>query len=167
MLHAKEYRFTIIVNWLDELKEDELKLFFQQQRKEQGGRKIYAGCPFALPSRLWYYFLNVSEIEEDRRWADLSQKQQQLLMQQLIAGEFHVSGKTTFKDEFVTAGGVDLKQVNPSTMQSKMRKGLYFAGEVLDVDGITGGFNFQHAWTSGMIAAASIAQNIQEQQIKN
>jgi len=101
--------------------------------------------------------LNTSKIEEDKRWADISQKQQQSLMRQLIAGEFHVSGKTTFKEEFVTAGGVDLKEINPATMESKLQKGLYFAGEVMDVDGITGGFNFQHAWSSGYIVAEAVA----------
>ncbi len=164
MLHDKEYNFTILVNWLNDMKEDELKLFIQQQRKDCGGRKIYVACPFELPSRLWHYFLNVSGIEEDRRWADLSQKQQTKLMHQLIANIFHVAGKTTFKEEFVTAGGVDLKEINPATMESKLQKGLYFAGEVLDVDGITGGFNFQHAWTSGMIVAVSVARNIHDKQ---
>jgi predicted Rossmann fold flavoprotein len=163
MLHEKDYQFTILINWLDDMKEDQLKLVIQQQRKDNGSRKVYAGCPFELPSRLWNYFLNASGIEEEKRWADLSQKHQQLLMQQLIAGEFHVSGKTTFKEEFVTAGGVDLKEINPATMESKLQKGLYFAGEVMDVDGITGGFNFQHAWTSGMIVAASVADTIKKQ----
>ena len=157
ILHAKDYQFTILVNWLDDMREDELSALFQQQRKEQGGKKIHTGCPFELPSRLWQYFLNTSKIEEDKRWADISQKQQQSLMRQLIAGEFHVSGKTTFKEEFVTAGGVDLKEINPATMESKLQKGLYFAGEVMDVDGITGGFNFQHAWSSGYIVAEAVA----------
>ncbi len=160
MLHAKEYQFVVIVNWLNDMKEEELKLCIQQQRKDYGGRKIHIACPFELPSRLWHYFLNVSGIEEDKRWADLSQKQQTALMQQLIANIFQVSGKTTFKEEFVTAGGVDLKEINPSTMESKLQKGLYFAGEVMDVDGITGGFNFQHAWTSGMIVAQAVTDII-------
>ena len=160
LLHDNNYQFTIWVNWLDDMKEEEFKLFMQHQRKENGGKKIYAGCPFDLSSRLWCYFLNASGIEEDKRWADLTQKQQQSLMQQLIAGEYHVSGKTTFKEEFVTAGGVDLKQINPATMESKLQKGLYFAGEVMDVDGITGGFNFQHAWTSGFIVAQSVAKTL-------
>lgn len=160
MLHAKDYQFTLFVNWLNDMREDELNLFFQHQRKENGAKKIYSSCPFELPSRLWLHFLNVSGIEEGKRWADLSQKQQYSLLRHLIAGEFHVSGKTTFKEEFVTAGGVDLKQINPSTMESKLQKGLYFAGEVMDVDGITGGFNFQHAWTSGYIVASSVSNLI-------
>jgi predicted Rossmann fold flavoprotein len=157
LLNEKKYHFIIIVNWLDDMKEEDLKSIFQLQRMENGGRKIYAACPFELPSRLWEYFLKQSAIEEDKRWADLTQKQQQSLTQQLVANDYQVSGKTTFKEEFVTAGGVDLKHINPSTMESKLQKGLYFAGEVMDVDGITGGFNFQHAWTSGMIVAQSVA----------
>ncbi|MFN5334252.1 MAG: NAD(P)/FAD-dependent oxidoreductase [Bacteroidota bacterium] len=156
LLHDKNYQFTILVNWLDNQKEEDLKLFMQQQRKDNGAKKIHTSCPFTLPARLWTYFLHTSGIEEDKRWADVSQKQQQTLIQQLISGEYHVSGKTTFKEEFVTAGGVDLKEINPATMESKLQKGLYFAGEVMDIDGITGGFNFQHAWSSGMIVAQSV-----------
>jgi predicted Rossmann fold flavoprotein len=162
ILHAKDYQFAILVNWLDEIREDELKQIVQLQRKEHGGKKIYGTCPFELPTRLWIYFLQSSGIQEDQRWADISQKQQQELMRQLIANEFYVSGKTTFKEEFVTAGGVDLKEINPATMESKLQKGLYFAGEVMDVDGITGGFNFQHAWSSGMIVARSVG-NVNQQ----
>jgi predicted Rossmann fold flavoprotein len=158
ILHAKDYQFTILVNWLDEIREDELKQLIQLQRKENGGKKIYGTCPFELPSRLWIYFLQSSDILEDQRWADISQKQQQLLIHHLIADTYEVSGKTTFKEEFVTAGGVDLKEINPATMESKLQKGLYFAGEVMDVDGITGGFNFQHAWSSGMIVAQSVGE---------
>lgn len=160
LLHDKNYQFTILVNWLDDMKEDAFKLFMQQQRKDSGAKKIHTSCPFEFPARLWTYFLNASGIEESQRWADISQKQQQALMQQLIACEYHVSGKTTFKEEFVTAGGINLQQINPATMESKLQKGLYFAGEVMDVDGITGGFNFQHAWSSGMIVAESVAEEI-------
>jgi predicted Rossmann fold flavoprotein len=160
ILHAKDYQFTILVNWLDEIREEELKQKMQLQRKENGGKKIYGTCPFELPSRLWIYFLQSSGILEDQRWADISQKQQQLLIQHLVADTYEVSGKTTFKEEFVTAGGVDLKEINPATMESKLQKGLYFAGEVMDVDGITGGFNFQHAWSSGMIVAQSVGDMI-------
>jgi predicted Rossmann fold flavoprotein len=160
LLHDKNYQFTILVNWLDDMKEDAFKLFMQQQRKDHGAKRIYTSCPFEFPARLWAYFLNASGIEELQRWADISQKQQQALMQQLIACEYHVSGKTTFKEEFVTAGGINLQQINPATMESKLQKGLYFAGEVMDVDGITGGFNFQHAWSSGMIVAQSVGDMI-------
>ena len=161
MLHNKQYDFTIRVNWLDEMKEEQLKTIIQQQRQENGAKKIVAACPFELPSRLWHYFLNTAAIEETQRWGELTQKQQQSLMQQLIAGEFQVSGKTTFKEEFVTAGGVDLREINPATMESKLHEGLFFAGEVMDVDGITGGFNFQHAWTSGMIVATAVTSKLQ------
>ncbi|MBU6159410.1 MAG: NAD(P)/FAD-dependent oxidoreductase [Bacteroidetes bacterium] len=160
MLQEKQYHFTIVVNWLQDMKEEQLKSLFLQQRQENGAKKIHSGCPFELPSRLWIYFLNTIGIEEDLRWADLTIKQQQALTQLLIAGEYIVAGKTTFKEEFVTAGGIDLRQINPATMESKLHEGLFFAGEVMDVDGITGGFNFQHAWTSGMIVAASVAARL-------
>jgi predicted flavoprotein YhiN len=97
------------------------------------------------------------------KWADLSSKAFNSLVTTLCADAYSMQGKTTFKEEFVTAGGVDLKEINPATMESKLQKGLYFAGEVMDVDGITGGFNFQHAWTSGMIVAASVADTIKKQ----
>jgi predicted Rossmann fold flavoprotein len=113
--------------------------------------------PFALPARLWLYLLECSGINEEIRWSDLTSKDQNKLMKQLIAQEFAVNGKTTFKEEFVTCGGIKLSEIDPNTMESRIRPGVYFAGEVMDVDGITGGFNFQHAWTSGWIAARAIA----------
>ena len=93
------------------------------------------------------------------RWADLPAKDQNRLMKLLVGMEFPVKGKTTFKEEFVTCGGVTLSEINPATMESRLAPQLYFAGEIMDVDGITGGFNFQHAWTSGFVAAAAIAGN--------
>jgi predicted Rossmann fold flavoprotein len=97
-------------------------------------------------------------IEQDLKWANLGGKEQNKLIKNLTAQEFEVKGKTTFKEEFVTCGGVKLSEVDANTMQSKILPNLYFAGEILDVDGITGGFNFQHAWTSGWIAAQAIAK---------
>jgi predicted Rossmann fold flavoprotein len=102
--------------------------------------------------------LNESGINEEIRWADLPGKEQNKLIKNLTAQEFEVKGKTTFKEEFVTCGGIKLSEVDANTMQSKIVPQLYFAGEILDVDGITGGFNFQHAWTSGWIAARAIAE---------
>jgi predicted flavoprotein YhiN len=99
-------------------------------------------------------------IAEAVRWADLPVKDQNRLVGLLCAGEFSIAGKTTFKEEFVTAGGVRLAEVDPVTCQSRKVRGLYFAGEILDVDGITGGFNFQHAWTSGWIAADGVVKNL-------
>ena len=119
---------------------------------------MYNGNPFSLPLRLWQYLLNQSDIDEDQKWNDLPGKQQNELIRLLIMQEFEVKGKTTFKEEFVTCGGVSLTEVDVNTMQSKKHPGLFFAGEILDVDGITGGFNFQHAWTSGWIAGNAIGK---------
>lgn len=156
-LQEKGYDFTILVNWLNDKKEQELKDELQLIRKQNGSQKIINNNLFHLPNRLWQFLLQETGVKEEVRWADLPSKEQNKLIQLLTRHEFHVKGKTTFKEEFVTAGGVDLKQVDPNTMQSKLQQGLFFAGEILDVDGITGGFNFQHAWTSGFIAAKTIA----------
>jgi predicted Rossmann fold flavoprotein len=106
--------------------------------------------------RLWEYFLQQCSVKEDARWADLPAAAQNKLVKILCAQEFAVKGKTTFKEEFVTAGGIKLNEVDANTMMSKLVPDLFFAGEIVDVDGITGGFNFQHAWTSAWIAAKSI-----------
>ncbi len=113
--------------------------------------------PFNLPQRLWEYHLQQCNIDPAIRWADLPAKQQNQLAKQICAQQFNVKGKTTFKEEFVTAGGIKLNEIEAGTMQSKIIPDLFFAGEIIDVDGITGGFNFQHAWTSGWIAAREIA----------
>jgi len=157
---AKNYRFTIVVNWLNQEKEEQVRFLFQQIRIQNGSKKISATCPFELPQRLWVYLLTQSDIEDGCRWADLSHKKQNQLIRLLVSSEFKVEGKSTFKEEFVTAGGVDLKEIQVATMESKLQEGLYFAGEVMDVDGITGGFNFQHAWTSGFVAASAIAKKL-------
>ena len=114
--------------------------------------------PFALPIRLWQFLLNQCGIDGEQRWNDLPGKQQNELFHLLLMQDFEVKGKTTFKEEFVTCGGVTLSEVDVNTMQSKIQPGLFFAGEILDVDGITGGFNFQHAWTSGWIAGRAIGK---------
>lgn len=156
-LAAGNYQFTIGVNWLTAYNENSLREAMQGWRFELATQKITNRNPFGLPQRLWDYFLEQAGIGVDMRWADLPSKEQNKLIKNLCAQEFAVSGKTTFKEEFVTAGGIKLSEIDANTMQSKLVPGLFFAGEILDVDGITGGFNFQHAWTSGFIAAASIA----------
>jgi predicted Rossmann fold flavoprotein len=113
--------------------------------------------PFSLPQRLWEFLLEQSGIQPDTRWADLPAAARNKLVKNLCVQSFEVKGKTTFKEEFVTAGGIHLQEVEPHTMMSRLAPDLYFAGEILDVDGVTGGFNFQHAWTSGWIAAKAIA----------
>lgn len=156
-LNERNYDFTIHVNWLNDQKEQDIKEALQLIRNKKGSQKIINNNLFQLPNRLWQFLLQEAGIKEEWRWADLPSKEQNKLVQLLCNHALQVKGKTTFKEEFVTAGGVDLKQVDPNTMQSKLHPHLFFAGEILDVDGITGGFNFQHAWTSGFIAAKTIA----------
>jgi len=156
-LATDNWQFAIIVNWLPEYNEQTLREYLQQLRFDIASQKIGNRNPFNLPGRLWQYLLQQSGIDEDKRWADLPAKEQNKLIANCCAQEFKIQGKTTFKEEFVTAGGIQLTEVDANTMQSKVVPHLYFAGEILDVDGITGGFNFQHAWTSGYIAAKAIA----------
>ena len=156
-LAVKKWQFGIIVNWLPTYNEQTLKDKFQQVRFEIAAQKISNRNPFSLPQRLWEYILQQSGVNENIRWADLPAKEQNKLIKNICAQEFVVNGKTTFKEEFVTSGGIVLEEVDPNTMQSKIEPNLFFAGEVLNVDGVTGGFNFQNAWTTGWIAAKAIA----------
>ncbi|HRP56319.1 NAD(P)/FAD-dependent oxidoreductase [Agriterribacter sp.] len=157
-LAAKEYHFTLLVNWVPAFPEQELRKMWPAWRQQYGAGKIYLHHPFALPARLWHYLLQQSNITETLRWSELLSAQQNTLIQLLTAAPFEVKGKTTFKEEFVTCGGINLSEIDVNTMQSKKHPGLFFAGEIMNVDGITGGFNFQHAWTSGWIAASAIAR---------
>lgn len=156
-LAAKNWQFEIIVNWLPAYNQQTLKDKFQQVRFDIAAQKISNRNPFGLPQRLWEYLLQQSGVNENIRWADLPAKEQNKLIKNLVAQEFAVNGKTTFKEEFVTSGGIVLEEVDHNTMQSKIVPNLFFAGEVLNVDGVTGGFNFQNAWTTGWIAAKAIA----------
>ena len=156
-LAAKNWQFGIIVNWLPAYNEQTLKDKFQLIRFDIAAQKIVNRNPFLLPQRLWEYLLQQSGVNENSRWADLPAKEQNKLIKNICAQEFSVNGKTTFKEEFVTSGGIALEEVEHNTMQSKIEPGLFFAGEVLNVDGVTGGFNFQNAWTTGWIAANAIA----------
>ncbi|MBL7938293.1 MAG: NAD(P)/FAD-dependent oxidoreductase [Flavobacteriales bacterium] len=151
-LHALDYRFTVQVNWLKGLSEESVRKTFTDQA-DVLARKIAANAdPFHLPKRFWSYQLDRAGIPMDRPWGTIGKKEKNRLIDLLTNDRYPVSGKTTFKEEFVTAGGVALDEVDPITMQSRSVPGLYFAGEVLDIDGITGGFNFQAAWTTGFIA---------------
>ncbi|MES2373746.1 MAG: NAD(P)/FAD-dependent oxidoreductase [Bacteroidota bacterium] len=153
------YHFTILVNWLPDYREQDLRSDWQSFRDEYAGQKTGSRNPFGLPNRLWAYLLSYSGINADIRWAEMPAKEQNKLIKNLTAQEFQVKGKTTFKEEFVTCGGIKITEIDPNTMQSRSHPGIFFAGEVMDVDGITGGFNFQNAWTSGWIAAKAIAYN--------
>ncbi|MDB5190944.1 MAG: NAD(P)/FAD-dependent oxidoreductase [Segetibacter sp.] len=158
-LANKNYHFTMTVNWTGSFNEQSVRERWPQIRQQHNLQKISNRNPFNLPARLWNYLLQQSDVAEDIRWADLGAKEQNKLIKNLVAQEFEVKGKTTFKEEFVTCGGIKLSEVDANTMQSKLVPNLYFAGEVMDVDGVTGGFNFQHAWTSGWIAAKAVAKN--------
>ncbi len=157
-LADKNYHFTILVNWLGDITENELRENWPTLRQQYAAQKLAGKNPFGLPNRLWNYFLESCGIKEEIRWADLPSAQQNKLIQTLTAQSFDVKGKTTFKEEFVTCGGIKLNEIDPNTMQSKKVNNLFFAGEVMDIDGVTGGFNFQNAWTSGWIAAKAIAE---------
>jgi len=149
------YNFTALVNWLPKHTEEKLRIEFANQRSENPAKVILNNCPVEIPKRLWEYFTAKAGISETTRWADLPKKNANILITIILNDEYKVLGKTTFKEEFVTCGGVSLKEIDFSTMQSKVVPNLYFAGEIMDVDGITGGFNFQNAWTTGWIAAQS------------
>jgi predicted flavoprotein YhiN len=157
-LHENNYHFTLQINWLPHLNAEKLAAVFQTCRQAQPA-KFVVNTPLAkLPSRLWEQLVIASGLACDTRWAALSGAGQHQLIQQLLHTEFPVTGKSLNKDEFVTCGGVELNEVNFKTMESKICPGLFFAGEVLDIDGITGGFNFQAAWTTGWLAGQAMAE---------
>ncbi len=158
ILHELAYRFEVIVNWTLTENEQQVREKLMELRDQHPARKITGGREFGIPQRLWEYLCEKSGVDTDLRWGSVSSAVLNRLAQKIAGHELQVEGKTTFKEEFVTAGGVDLSEVEPQTMESRLVPGLYFAGEIIDVDGITGGFNFQHAWTSGWIAAKSIAE---------
>ncbi len=156
-LKERNWEFGISICWLPGFNEQQLAERFLSLRFDMAAQKIINKNPFGLPQRLWEYLLTFSEVNAERRWADMPAKEQYRLIRNLCNCTFDIKGKTTFKEEFVTAGGIKLNEVDPNTMMSKKVPNLFFAGEILDVDGVTGGFNFQHAWTSGFIAANHIA----------
>jgi predicted Rossmann fold flavoprotein len=155
-LFAKSYQFAILVNWLNDVDLEECDVILKELKQEHAKKTVSKKSPFDFPNRLWESLVTAAGINADTKWADLTRNELQALAMQLIEGEYQVNGKSTFKEEFVTAGGVDLKEVNFKTMESKRVENLYFAGEVINVDAITGGFNFQNAWTDAFIAAESI-----------
>ncbi|MEK7707973.1 MAG: NAD(P)/FAD-dependent oxidoreductase [Verrucomicrobiota bacterium] len=157
-LHEKNYRFALHVNWLPHLNAERLAAEFQTRRNSQPARLIVNSPIAPLPARLWEQLVLASGAARDNRWAALSRSAQHQLVQQLLRTEFQVTGKSLNQDEFVTCGGVRLSEVNFKTMESRVCAGLFFAGEVLDIDGITGGFNFQAAWTTGWIAGRALAE---------
>ncbi|SEA62931.1 hypothetical protein SAMN05443667_106173 [Flavobacterium gillisiae] len=156
ILHDKNYQFTIFVNWLNDVESTEAEKILKDLKQEHAKKAVSKKSHFDFPNRLWESLVLASGIEAETKWADLSKVQLQNLSNQLTNGTFQVNGKSTFKEEFVTAGGIDLKEINFKTMESKLHENLYFAGEIVNIDAITGGFNFQNAWTSGFILANGI-----------
>jgi predicted Rossmann fold flavoprotein len=156
ILATKEYRFAILVNWLDDKKEDELRKELDDIILNHGLKMVGNLNPFPITNRLWHFLLQKSDILSEIRWKDLGKRNLNKLLNTFLNDRYEVSGKTTFKEEFVTAGGILLSEVEFKTMESKIVPGLFFAGEILDIDGITGGFNFQSAWTTGFIAGKNV-----------
>ena len=152
VLADSNYNFSINVNWINGRNESETRLEIEKLIKEHALKNIGNIRPFFIPERLWHFLLSKCTINLTTKWSQLGNKNINKIVHHLTNDNYQVEGKTTFKEEFVTAGGIDLNDVDMKTMQSKKIQGLYFAGEVLDIDGITGGFNFQAAWSTGFIA---------------
>jgi predicted Rossmann fold flavoprotein len=156
-LYDKNYQFILEVNWLNDATFEETENQLKKLKLEHAKKVVGKKSPFDFPNRLWESLVLASEISLETKWADLSKKELQNLASQLTNGQFQVNGKSTFKEEFVTAGGIDLKEINFKTMESKLLPKVFFAGEIVNIDAITGGFNFQNAWTGGFIVSESIA----------
>lgn len=155
-LNKIDYKFNLHINWISGSNIEKLKNILIKIKEKQSNKTISVNPHFNLPARLWTKLTELSGIPDELRWNDISKVQINKLSEILCDSVYKVDSKSTFKEEFVTCGGVSLKEVNFKTMESKICKGLYFAGEVLDIDGITGGFNFQSAWSTGYIAGKSI-----------
>jgi predicted Rossmann fold flavoprotein len=151
-LNAMNYKFEVGINWLGDKNEQQVRDWLDTELKIIGKRQVGNKNPFQLTNRLWLYFLEKNEIDPTTTWNQLKKKSLNKLLNTLVNDFYKAEGKTTFKEEFVTCGGVLLDEVSFETMESKVCPGIYFAGEVLDIDAVTGGFNFQAAWTTGFIA---------------
>lgn len=156
VLEPLKYQFQIELNWLETPSEEEVLEELKSLKSDFGKQTLLKYAQFDLPKRLWQSLLKAAGISENLTWAEATRENLQNIANQLTAGGFQVDGKSTFKEEFVTAGGVDLKEVNFKTFESRLCKNLYLAGEVLNIDAITGGFNFQNAWTGGFIVAQNL-----------
>jgi predicted Rossmann fold flavoprotein len=153
-----KYHAPLQINWLSEFNQEDLKLLFSDLKQTQPQKKIVNYCPVELPKRLWQSLIKYAEVSPDKVWSAISKKELNKLVAEIVQGQYEITGKGVFKEEFVTCGGVSLKEVNFKTMESKKCPGLYFAGEILDIDGVTGGFNFQSAWTTSWLAGQAIAE---------
>lgn len=156
-LAERDYKFEIEINFINHSFQDCLNML-KEFKHNLAKKTVFKSTQFDLPKRLWQKLVLASEMNSNTRWADLNKQQLENLSSQLTQAVFKVDGKSTFKEEFVTAGGVDLKEINFKTFESKLHKNLFFAGEVINVDAITGGFNFQNAWTGAYIVSKSILE---------
>lgn len=154
-LNSVHYNFTALVSWIGPAQEETIRQFLQSQKISRAKQRVYNNPLFELPQRLWVRLCELADIPEEKIWGEIAQKSVNKLLEYLIKCPFEIKGKTTFKEEFVTCGGVDLRDVDMETMESKKMKGIFFAGEVLNIDGETGGFNFQAAWSTAFLAAES------------
>lgn len=162
ILNGMHYAFTVQVHWLNAATEDDARNLLSTHRAAHPEQQTGNGNPTKLSARLWVFLLNRAGIHETTRWADIQGRPMNRLVNVLVNDEYAAKGKTTFKEEFVTCGGISLDDVDMTTMESRRCPGLHFAGEVLDVDGVTGGFNFQAAWTTGFIAGRACAASLSE-----
>jgi len=156
MLYDYNYSFRIKVNWLPDYTTESMEAYLKELKGVEAKKTVMRTNVTELPKRLWKRLVEAANIAPEERWGDIKKEQLQALAEQLTAASFKVEGKSTFKEEFVTAGGLDLKEINFKTFESKLHPNLYFAGEIINVDAITGGFNFQNAWTGAYIAAQAI-----------
>jgi len=159
ILAEMNYDYQVEVNWISQSAQDTLEEL-QQIKQQQARKQVLLKSPFTeIPRRLWERLVQASQIKPNQNWADVSKVQLQSLAVQLTKAVFHAKGKSTFKEEFVTAGGVELKEINFKRFESKLHENLFFIGEVLNIDAVTGGFNFQNAWTGGWLCAKAIAEH--------
>jgi predicted Rossmann fold flavoprotein len=156
ILNQNSYEFKLQVNWLNDLNYNQVENKLNEIIQVSAQKKVINHKVEELPNRLWSFLLEKNGINHDKKWSDLSKKEFNKLVNALVNDVYEVKGKTTFKEEFVTAGGVDLSEVNMKTMESKLYSGLFFTGEMLDIDGITGGFNFQAAWSTAYVVARHV-----------
>lgn len=155
-LHECGYKTSLLINWLPQYNPEKLRELLLGVKSQLPRRVIASNCPLSIPRRLWERLVTTVGIEKEKRWAELSNKMLNRLIEELTQGKYEINGKGVFKEEFVTCGGVSLKEVDFKTMESRICPGLYLAGEILDIDGVTGGFNFQSAWTTAWLAAQAI-----------
>lgn len=158
-LHKINYNFKLKVNWLPGSNKDEIITILKALRHEKATQLVINTVYFEIPKRLWAQLVVAGDITNQEKWADINNKKLQNLASQLTESIFKIQGKSTFKEEFVTAGGVDLKEIDFKTFKSKKQPDLYLAGEVLNIDAVTGGFNFQNAWTGGFLIARAISHS--------